>query len=146
MALFVASWTTNVTTTGAAALGIHACRNGNLPTALIELVVTTEGAVTTTLLGLGRPAAEATVNGYWNVSPLDSSDPESTLGRAVVSNQWTGTPTSPTNFFRRILIPSQGHGVVWGFPRGLIIPAATSVVLWNIATGTTLAWVVTVDE
>jgi hypothetical protein len=61
---------------------------------------------------------------------------------------WSVAPTVPAQFFRRVSLPATaGAGVIWTFPRGLILAAAGTMLLWNLATNSasTNAWVV-VDE
>jgi hypothetical protein len=104
--------------------------------AILEYGVFLAGAGAATL-GLGRPAAvgvgaTATVN-------LQAEDPGNPASTIVSVLAWTTTkPTAPTVFFRRIGLPAViGVGVIWTFPRGLIIPISANFVLWNITAITT---------
>jgi hypothetical protein len=94
---------------------------------------------------LGRPGAI----GVTPTSPItvlaeDVGDPVGTVTTALA---WGTAPTVPTNFFRRVSLPAAlGAGIIWTFPRGLVIPVSSSLVIWNI-TATALAdiWIV-IDE
>lgn len=95
--------------------------------------------------GLGRPAAI----GITPTSPqtILAEDPGEPAGTVTVCVAWATPPTVPANFFRRITCPATiGAGVIWTFPRGLIIPISFSIVIWVIATAPVCdAWVV-LDE
>jgi hypothetical protein len=91
-------------------------------------------AATASTFGLGRPAAI----GVTPTSPVDflPEDPSDVLATGVVQSAlaWTTGPTAPTNFLRRISLPaSVGTGVIWTFPKGIVIPVSGSLVLWNSA-------------
>jgi hypothetical protein len=105
----------------------------------------TINAATASVFGLGRPAAI----GVTPTSPVTvlAEDPASPAGTVTTALAWGTGPTVPTNFFRRVSLPATiGAGIIWTFPRGLIIAVSSSVVLWNIVTGSVAdVWVV-VDE
>ena len=108
--------------------------SANVRARLMELGVFL-GAATASTYGLGRPAAI----GITPTSPVDFQ-PED-LAEPTVASQvqsalaWSTGPTAPTNFLARIGLPATiGTGVIWTFPRGLIIPVSSSIVLWNLAT------------
>jgi hypothetical protein len=89
-------------------------------------------AATATLIGLGRPAAI----GVTPTSPVDfqPEDPANPIisGECQSALAWGTAPTIPTNFLRRIGLPATvGVGVIWTWPRGLVIPSSGSIVLWN---------------
>jgi hypothetical protein len=54
----------------------------------------------------------------------------------------------PTAFFRRIALPATiGAGVIWTFPRGLVLATSASLLVWNLATNSANTNVhVVVDE
>lgn len=92
-------------------------------------------AATESVFGIGRPAAI----GLTPTTPVtmgaeDNGDP---AGEVTTALAWATPPTVPTLFFRRIsLAAAVGTGVIFTFPKGLYIPAAGSIVVWNItATG-----------
>ena len=92
-------------------------------------------AGTASTYGLGRPAAI----GITPTTPVDFNveDPNNVLASGVVRSAlaWGTGPTVPTSFLRRISFPATvGAGVIWTFPKGLVIPVSSSVVLWNLST------------
>lgn len=100
----------------------------------------TQVAATAGVYGIGRPAAI----GITPTSPqtfVDEADggtahgtygPASTVTAAVA---WSTGPTVPANFNRRFACPASiGAGFVETFPRGLLIPVSSSIVVWILAT------------
>jgi hypothetical protein len=102
-------------------------------------------AATASTYGIGRPQAiGVTPTAPVSVQPEDSADP---AGSAQTALAWGTPPTIPLAFFRRIALPATiGTGVIWTFPRGLVIPAANSLVLWNLATNGVVDCNVVEDE
>lgn len=81
--------------------------------------------------GIGRPVAQGVTPA--NISTFqrdDSADP------ACVTTQnltWATSPTAPTNYHRRWNSAATiGVGIVWTFPRGVIVPVSASFVSFNI--------------
>jgi hypothetical protein len=104
-------------------------------------------AATASTIGLGRPGAI----GVTPTSPVDflAEDNADVVVSGLVQSAlaWGTGPTVPTNFLRRISLPATvGVGVIWTFPKGLVIPASGSIVLWNLATGSALNAYAVVDE
>jgi hypothetical protein len=99
---------------------------------LMELGLT-QNTATAGVYGLGRPAAI----GITPTSPVtvlaeDSGDPAGTVTTALA---WGTGPTVPAAFFRRVTCPATaGAGIIWIFPRGLVIAVSNSIVVWIIAT------------
>ncbi len=90
---------------------------------------------TASIFGLGRPQAI----GVTPTSPVDflQEDSDDVLASGVVQSAlaWDTGPTVPTSFFRRIALPAVvGTGVIWTWPKGLLIPVEESIVLWNLGT------------
>lgn len=106
----------------------------------ISQIVATSGCY-----GLGRPAAQGLVPVPVAFLPEQNfADP---AAKTNASLSWGTSPTAPTNYLRRVFTPaSVGAGVIWTFPRGLVLPVSASLVIFNI-TATQLAdvWVV-IDE
>lgn len=103
-------------------------------------------AATASVVGLGRPAAI----GVTPTSPIDflPEDPNDVLASGVVQSAvaWATAPTAPTNFFRMIALPATiGTGVIWTFPKGLVIPASSSIVLYLIAASSALRVYAVID-
>jgi hypothetical protein len=131
MNLFLAVRTTDGTT-GTAGWEI---RTGSTPgrARLFEIGFTIVAA-TASVVGLGRPAAI----GVTPTSPVDfdPEDPNDVLATGVVQSAlaWGTGPTIPAKFIRRISFPATiGSGVIWTFPKGLVIPVSSGLVLWNLA-------------
>ena len=94
----------------------------------------TLAAATVSTFGLGRPAAK----GVTPTSPVNFQveDPNDILASGVVQSAlaWGTDPTIPANFFRRMSLPATvGVGVIWSFPKGLVIPVSSSIVIWNLS-------------
>jgi hypothetical protein len=142
MAIYSLSLNTTVTTTGAAAMDIRASA-ANSPR--IMEVGLNLGAATASTYGFGRSGNTPTQTSPVLVQAENPNDPAGLTGCAVA---WSVAPTVPTQFLRRMALPATiGAGVIWTFPRGLILAAAGTLLLWNLATNSasTNAWVV-VDE
>jgi hypothetical protein len=84
--------------------------------------------------GWGIPAVAG--EGRRNPFYFQPEDPSSPASLTAIYMDWTSTrPTSPTTFIRKVtLVASAGTGIIWAFPRGIIITKATSVVAWAIST------------
>jgi hypothetical protein len=91
------------------------------------------GAATASRYGIGRPAAI----GVTPTSPITviAEDPAAPAGTVTTALAWGTAPTVPAQFFRAIALPATiGTGVIWTFPRGLLIAISSSMVFWNLAT------------
>lgn len=104
----------------------------------------------TAAFALGRPANDSAVvqwGGYPFV-PAYFADPATALvegptsitgSQTTIGVQWTVAPTVPATFFRRAALPNTVQaGVIWTFPRGLLMVQLRGLVLWNIAAGPSL--------
>lgn len=140
MAIYSLSLNTTVTTTGAAAMDLRAS-SANSPRIMeVGLNLTTATAST---YGLGRSGNTPTQTSPVLVQAENPGDPAGVSGCAVA---WSVAPTVPTQFFRRVSLPATaGAGVIWTFPRGLVLAASGTMLLWNLATNsnsTNVWWVV----
>jgi hypothetical protein len=129
MAIYsLANRTTNVTS-GQAAFELRT--GGTLRAKVLEVDIFL-AATTASTYGLGRPQAiGGTPTTPVQVLAEDAADP---AGSAQTALAWSVGPTIPSQFFRRISLPATvGTGVIWTFPRGLVIPSSNSIVLWNLA-------------
>ena len=84
---------------------------------------------------LGFPAAI----GVTPTDPVDflQEDTDNVLASGVLQSAlaWATPPTVPANFYRRVTLPATiGTGVIWTFPKGIVIPVSSSIVLWNAGT------------
>ena len=132
MGLYELAVRTSSGTSAAAAWEIRT--SANVRARIMELGVFLAAATASTY-GLGRPAAiGVTPTSPVDFLPEDPADP-TVSGQVQSAVAWTTGPTVPANFFRRISLPSTiGTGIIWTWARGLVIPASSSVVLWNLAT------------
>lgn len=90
-----------------------------------------QAVATQPFFGLGRPAAIGVTPTTQDLV-LNDDPPDATPGIHIVT-AWTTPPTAPTNFFRRISpLNIKGGQFTWTFLKGLVIPAAGSLVLWNL--------------
>lgn len=143
MAIYSNSVTTTVVTTTVPSWDVKAAAT-NEP-AVMELGAI-NGAATACTYGYGRSANTPTQTAPVLVQAEDEGRPPGLTGVAVA---WSTAPTVPPVFFRRSFLPATiGAGVIWTFPRGLVLAAAgASLVQWNIAASSALVAVhVVVDE
>ena len=74
---------------------------------------------------------------------LTSNGGAAAVGATAVA--WGTTPTIPTQFYRKLgLAAAIGNGIIWTFQGdGLLIPASSSIVVWNLATNSvaSIYWV-----
>src|SRR5207247_1118984 len=90
-------------------------------------------AATASTYAIGRPAAI----GVTPTAPVTviAEDPAHPAGTVTTAVAWGTGPTVPANFFRAISLPATvGAGVIWTFPRGMLIPVSCGLVCWNLAT------------
>jgi len=127
MAIYSLAQVTTVTTISAACWDIKAAAT-NRP-AIMELSVNI-GAATASTYGLGRAGNTPTQTSPVLVQAEDPGDPAGVSGCALA---WSVAPTVPAQFLRRVALPATiGSGIIWTFPRGVVVAAGASVVLWNI--------------
>jgi len=137
----LANRTTNVTTANAC-LEIRTTSTDR--PRVMEIGIFLAGATASTF-GLGRPAAI----GQTPTAPITvlAEDPGDPAGTVTTALAWGTGPTAPTNFFRRISLPATvGTGVIWTFPRGLVIPVSSSIVIWNLSSMGVSDIYVVIDE
>lgn len=81
-------------------------------------------------LGLGRPQAIGVTPVNVLFQPDDPADPASVMSGSL---SWATSPTVPLIYHRRWNSAATiGVGIVWTFPRGLVIPVSSSLVVFNI--------------
>ena len=119
----------------------------NLGYRMLEFGITLNAA-TASVFAIGRPAAI----GITPTSPqtvLAEDGGNTATGNTTTALAWGTAPTVPANFFRRCSFAATiGAGLIWTFPRGIIVLKALSSVLWNpsgTANSVADTWVV-VDE
>ena len=83
-------------------------------------------------IGLGRPQAIGVTPVNVLFQADDPGDPASVTNASL---SWATSPTVPLIYHRRWNSAATiGVGIVWTFPRGLIVPISSALVLWNITT------------
>ena len=128
MAIYSLSLNTTVTTTGAAAMDLLASAS-NSPR-IMEVGINLITATASTY-GVGRSGNTETQTGAVTVLAENPNDP---AGQSKCAVAWGTAPTVPANFFRRIGLPATaGAGVIWTFPRGLLLAASAGMLIWNLA-------------
>lgn len=129
MAIFSLANRTTVTTIAAACFELRAGASNSPKLFQLDILL---AAATASVYGIGRPAAI----GNTPTTPqtvLAEEQANIPTGQTTTALAWGTPPTVPANFFRRIPLPATiGAGYIATFPRGLGIPAAGSIVLWNI--------------
>ena len=84
--------------------------------------------------GLGRPAANGVTLATTTLFQAD--DPGDPAALTSLNLTWATSPTAPTIYHRRWNSAATiGVGMVWTFPRGLMMAVSAELVLFNI-TGT----------
>lgn len=93
----------------------------------------------------GRPAAAAVTPGTTSTFQRDdSADPACVT---TVSLTYATSPTNPTNAHRRWnSAATVGVGIVWTFPRGIVVPVSGALVLSNITASVALDVNLSIDE
>ncbi len=129
MAIYSLALNSTITTTASSAMDILAVST-NSPR-IMEIGVSL-GAATSSTYGLGRAGNTPTQTSGTVFLAENPNDPTANTKAAVA---WGTAPTVPTNFFRRITLPATiGSGVIWTFPRGLLLAASAAMEFWNLAT------------
>lgn len=142
MAIYSLSNRTTNVTSGVTALELRTASTNRAAIMEIDLFL---AAATASTYGIGRPQAI----GVTPTSPITllAEDPADPVGTAQTALAWGTPPTIPLNFHRRISLPATiGTGVIWTFPRGLLVAVSTSYVVWNLATNGVLDLNVIIDE
>lgn len=102
------------------------------------------GAATASTYGLNRPTAVGTRTAPVALLAEDPDDPASECDTALA---WSVQPTFATDDMRRIGLPATiGTGVIWTFPKGMIIDTSASIALVNRATNGVVDAYCVVDE
>lgn len=141
------------------AIGSIGVRTQNLTITQACLEIRTTAAVRATLLeisiiqatgtaqslGLGRPQALGVTPG--TTSTFQRDEPGAPACVTTTALTWATSPTVPLVFFRRWNGSATiGVGIIWTFPRGLVIPVSASLVVWNITTAVACDINVALDE
>jgi len=145
MAIYSQSHLGTITTINAACYDILASAFN--PPKVYEFSLNEGTAVTGLSYGLGRPANDGAVVQTTGLlfQAENAGDPPAQTKGAIA---WSTAPTIPTNFLRRFWPQNlAGIGMIWTFPRGLVLPVGKGVALFNLTAGTpTLAVGGVIDE
>lgn len=130
MAMYGAGFTKTAPTVGTMIAQLRTAATRDVRVFEIGLFATT--AVTADV-GLIRASTVGAT--FTSVTP-QAEDASASAAVTLVDTAATTAPTIGTNYLRRIQIPATiGAGIVWTFPRGLVIPISAGLLLWNV-TGT----------
>lgn len=102
-------------------------------------------AATASVYSLGRPAAL----GVTPTSPvlLLAEDPANPVGTTSSVLAWATSPTNPTTDMRRWASPATiGTGVIFTFPRGIVMAVSQNIVWQNLALNGVVDSYFVVDE
>ena len=125
----VAIRSTNFTSTQAS---VELRTTASVKARLLECSIV-QATATAQSLGLGRPNALGVTPGTTSTFQRDdSADPACVT---TVAASWGTSPTAPTTYHRRWNSAATiGVGVVWTFPRGIVVPVSGALVVQNIST------------
>jgi hypothetical protein len=122
------------TATATATPCLEAIAGANLGYRMLECGISINAA-TASVFGFGRPAAIG-ITPTSPVTVLAEDGGNTAAGNTTTALAWGTAPTAPTNFFRRVSLPATvGAGIIWTFPRGVIVLKANTSVLWNPSGG-----------
>lgn len=113
---------------------------------LLELGLVTAGAGVSGSIRLERPATHGTNTG---VTLFNRDEPTAPACVSGVAAGWSVNPTTGggANVLRQWTYASGiGNGIIWTFPRGLIVPVSASVILWNATANTNIEVNASIDE
>jgi len=144
MPLYSGGFNSTVGTTTAPCFDIKASAT-NSPR-LLELAISVTTAAASTYL-IGRPGNDGSVaqSSATLLQAEDTLAPAAQTGTAVA---WSTAPTVPAATLRRVIFPNTvGAGIIWTFPRGILMAVSKGLVVWNVAANSSsVNFVVVVDE
>ena len=133
--------TSNLTTTQAS-LELRTTASVKARVLEVSLVQATATAAS---YGLGRPAAQGVTPATTSTFQRDDSADPACVTTASLT--WGTSPTAPTSYHRRWNSAATiGLGIIWTFPRGLIVPVSASLVVFNITTVVACDANIAIDE
>jgi len=92
----------------------------------------TLNAATASAFGIGHPTAGTTLGTTANGQPEDMGSPQTSPTQ--IGTSWTTGPGAPAQFLRRVSLPNTiGAGIIWTFPRGVLVPTSNSLCEWNLS-------------
>ena len=95
--------------------------------------------------GAGRPAAQGVTPG--TTSTFQRDDPGDPACVTTTNLSWGTSPTAPANYHRRWNSAATiGVGIIWTFPRGIVMAVSTSFVTFNITAAVAMDVSIAIDE
>lgn len=95
--------------------------------------------------GLGRPAVAGVTPATQSTFQRDDSADSACVTKTSLT--WGTSPTAPSVYHRRWNSAATiGVGIVWTFPRGLIMPVSASLVTFNITAAVAMDVNIAIDE
>lgn len=100
---------------------------------------------TASSFGIGRPNAQGVTPGTTSTFQRDNSGDPACV--TTLSLTWGTSPTAPSYYHRRWNSAATiGVGIIFTFPRGLIVPVSLSLVVFNITLSVALDVNCAIDE
>lgn len=131
MAIYSLALRTTVFTATTTANHVLALAPSTVRPKILEYSYIMSAAQVGLFIGVGTPQAGTGTPTNVLFQADDPGDPASVCNGSIA---WTTSATVPLIFRRRWNGTLASVGVVWTFPRGLVIPVSGSIVNWNIAT------------
>jgi hypothetical protein len=104
-----------------------------------------QATATAQTLGLGRPQALGITPGTISLFQRDDSADPACVSSVAAS--FGTSPTTPLVFMRRWNSAATiGVGIVWTFPRGIVIPVSSSLVVFNVTAAVATDHNLAIDE
>jgi hypothetical protein len=145
--LAIYSVANRTTATATVAAAQETIAGANLGYRMLEFGISINAA-TASVFAIGRPAAIG-ITPTTPVTVLAEDGGNTAAGNTTTALAWGTGPTAPANLLRRVSLPATiGAGIIWTFPRGIIVLKALTSILWNPSAGSNSVadtWVV-VDE
>jgi hypothetical protein len=116
--------------------------------AVIEIGYSNVSQASTRQIGLGRPITKGLTPTLVAFQAEDFASPACTASGVIAWGNGMGPPL-PSTLLRRANISGTGSQlgtVVWRFPEGLIVPASSSLALFNIAGSSACDMWAVIDE
>lgn len=129
MAIYSCGWTSAVSTIN---LPMADMKAGAIANARLYELVINNGANTAGSWGLGRPGNDGSVV-QTGTTLTQAENAGDAVGLTKVAATWSTAPTIPAVFNRRAAMNGNiGNGVIWSFPRGMLMLVNKGLVVWNI--------------
>jgi hypothetical protein len=131
--------------------------NTTINNALVEIYTPSTLAIKIMEIGIGQTVATACEYGLGRPAnqgitpvPVAFQAEQSTTDPAAKTNaslSWGTSPTAPSIYMRRLATAASiGSGVIWTFPRGYVLPASASIVIFNITASVACDLWIVIDE